>query len=146
MPQKLKLTIELVPSTVWNQNLRAILPKIEWDALRKKVYGAYGNTCGICKAAGTLHAHEIWDYDDTKHIQSLKGLIALCALCHHIKHIGFAGIASSKGGLDFEKLVHHFMKVNACDRQEFQKHYSIAFETWEKRCHHDWDLDLGILK
>ena len=33
-----KLSVELVPSTAWGENLRSILTKEMWDELRKKSY------------------------------------------------------------------------------------------------------------
>jgi len=113
---KLKLTIELVPSTSWYDNLRKYTSKEDWDKIRKRTYAEYGNRCGICEAEGRLNCHEIWEYDDKKHIQRLVGFIALCDMCHHVKHIGLAGILASEGKLDYEKVVEHFMKVNNCDR------------------------------
>lgn len=137
------LTIELIPASSWYDNIRKIFPKSGWDKIRKYVYAEYNNQCGICKSQERLHCHEVWDYDDEKHIQKLKGFIALCQLCHHVKHIGFAGIEASKGKLDIEKVIQHFMKVNNCDRITFDKHYKEAFEKWEERSHYDWDLDIS---
>ena len=106
-------------------------------------YANYGYKCGICGAEGRLNCHEIWEYDDKKHIQKLSGFVALCDMCHHVKHIGLAGILASKGKLDYEKVVEHFMKVNNCDRDAFEKHREKAFEHWRKRSSHEWQVDLG---
>ena len=38
MPEELRLTIELVPSPCWFNNLRTRIPHAAWDKLRKKVY------------------------------------------------------------------------------------------------------------
>ncbi len=46
----LKLTIELVPTTSWYDNLRKVIPISEWDKLRKRVYAQYGHRCGVCGA------------------------------------------------------------------------------------------------
>jgi hypothetical protein len=143
MARKLKLTIELVPKTSWYNNMRKVLPKTEWDRLRKQTYAEYGHKCGICGAEGRLNCHEIWEYDDCNHRQRLLGFIALCDLCHHVKHIGLAGILASKGQLDYEKAVEHFMKVNRCGRRGFDKHRKKAFTQWAERSKHDWQVDLG---
>ena len=108
----MKLEIDLVPSTAWYSNLRTKIPRKEWDKIRKQSYSDSNHVCAICSVKSKLNCHEIWEYDDKKHIQTLKGFIALCDDCHMIKHIGFAGIQSSKGLLDFSKLVEHFKKVN----------------------------------
>lgn len=140
----LRLTIELVPSTAWNRNLRDLLPPGAWDTLRKQVYRQYQYHCGICHASNTqLSCHEIWQYDDDRHIQSLQGFIALCQWCHHCKHIGLAGILASRGELDYEQVITHFLRVNQCSRDVFQAHKKQAFDMWRERSKHDWTLDLG---
>lgn len=141
--KELRLKIELVPSTSWYDNLRKYTTKEDWDKVRKAAYANYGYRCGICGTEGRLNCHEIWEYDDKKYIQKLKGFIALCDMCHHVKHIGLAGILASEGKLDYEKVIEHFMKVNKCDRTIFERHKEKAFEQWEKRSSHEWQVDLG---
>jgi hypothetical protein len=82
----LRLTIELVPSTCWYANLRDVLAPAAWNALRKQVIAESGSRCAICGAGGHLHCHEVWDYDDAAHVQTLRGFLALCAMCHHVNH------------------------------------------------------------
>ena len=99
MRHKFKLTIELVPATSWYANLRKLIPKADWDKLRRQVYARYGHRCGVCGASNTrLNCHEIWKYEQRKRIQRLLGFIALCDLCHHVKHIGLAGILARFSG------------------------------------------------
>lgn len=140
---KLKLNIELVPSTSWYDNLRKRTTRENWDKIRKAAYSNYGYRCGICGVEDRLNCHEMWEYDDKKHNQTLKGFIALCDMCHHVKHIGFAGILASRGELDYEKVVEHFMKVNNCDKITFEAHKKKAFDQWRKRSKHVWHIDLG---
>lgn len=140
----LKLAIELVPATNWYNNMRSIMTRQQWDTLRRRVYADYGYKCGICGMTNvTLNCHEIWEYDDQNHIQKLNGFIALCRLCHWVKHIGLAGIRASEGQLDFEEIIVHFMKVNGCDRNTFETHRSEAFQVWEERSKHQWQIQLG---
>ncbi len=120
---ELRLTIELVPSPCWQVNVRTSMTRAHWDSLRKSVYANYDYHCGICQASEVqLHCHEIWHYDDEKHIQKLAGFLALCPMCHHCKHIGRAGILASEGKLDFEQVIEHFMRVNHCSREDYQAH------------------------
>jgi hypothetical protein len=139
----LRLTIELVPETCWYSNLRDVLPRPAWDALRRQVYAASGYRCGICGAKGTLHCHEVWHYDDQTHIQRLEGFRALCTLCHHVKHIGLAGLLASQGKLDYQAVVQHFLAVNGCSQAVFQQHYRAAFAEWRERSRVEWQTDLG---
>ena len=141
--KELKLTIELVPETSWFKSLREHVGRENWDRIRKQSYEDYGNKCGICGDEGRLNCHEIWEYDDKKHIQKLIGFIALCELCHHVKHIGLAKILAKQGKLNYEEVEKHFMRVNGCDMLTLTDHRARAFEQWEERSEHDWKIDLG---
>lgn len=141
--KELKLKIELVPETSWYDNLRKYMDRKDWDRIRKQAYANYEHRCGICGDEGRLNCHEIWEYDDKKHVQKLVGFIALCDFCHHVKHIGLAGILADRGELDYEKVVEHFMKVNNYDKDTFTKHRKKAFEQWRERSSHQWQIDLG---
>jgi hypothetical protein len=140
---KFKLEIELVPKTTWGNNLRKKVPKKKWDELRRQIYAKYGHRCGICGSEGRMNCHELWSYDDKKHIQRLVGFIALCDLCHHVKHLGFASILASEGKLDYNAIIKHFMKVNNCNKATFEKCKDEAFTKWRERSKHKWKVDLG---
>jgi hypothetical protein len=63
MNEDFKLTIELVPSSLWWMNPRKSMKRTQWDTLRKQIYQQYNNTCGICGAPGVrLSCHERWVY------------------------------------------------------------------------------------
>jgi len=142
-----KLAIELVPETCWYKSLRSSMSNESWNMLRRSTYAAYGYKCGICGMDHTqLHCHEIWEYDDKKRIQTLKGFIALCVMCHHVKHIGLAGILADEGKLDFGEIIRHFMKVNGCDEKAFREHHADAFEIWHRRSAVKWKVDLQQYK
>lgn len=140
--QPLRLTIELVPATSWGANLRDVLPRTEWDRLRRQVYAASGRRCAVCGAGGRLHAHELWDYDDARHIQRLRGLVALCTRCHHVKHLGHARVLAERGELDYEDVVAHFLRVNGCDRATFERHRAAAFARFAERSRYEWQIEL----
>ena len=144
--RKLKLTIELVPETSWYNNMRKAMSKSNWDKLRKEIYKKYNNVCGICHASGRMSCHEIWKYDDEKHIQKLEGFISLCDSCHFVKHFGLAGILSMQGKLDLNKIIEHFMKVNGCDEEAFLKHKKESNKIWKERSKHNWEVDFGEYK
>lgn len=142
----IKLTIELVPETSWHNNLRSLMGKDAWNTLRKKVYKDYSYKCGICGAKGKLDCHEVWEYDVTSHIQKLVGLIPLCELCHSVKHIGLSELRAAKGEFNLEKLVTHFMKVNKCNREIFEKHKEEALRLFNERSKSNWTLKVGELE
>lgn len=148
MSQKLRLKIELVPGSSWYDNLRKFLSQSDWRKIREEVCSGYEWRCGICGAKGRLFCHEVWEYDDRRHIQKLVGLISLCGMCHLIKHWGFAGILAAEGKLKISKegLIRHFMKVNHCDKKTFEEHLKEAFEEHSKRSQYKWRVDFGRYK
>lgn len=140
----MKLTIELVPKTAWNQSLANLLPRSVWIGIRESHIQQNAKKCEICgQTEGIFNLHEIWKYDDFTHIQRLDSFVLLCTWCHHIKHIGLAGILADEGKLDYDKLVEHFCAVNSCSPKEFEKCVKDAFVMWEKRSLYKWQQDFG---
>ena len=142
----MKLTIELVPQTLWYSNLRKELPKADWDKLRKDTYRRAKYHCQICNGQGSrwpVECHEIWEYNDKKRVQILKGLIALCPACHSVKHMGFT---QTRGHTAFIKAMMHLMKVNRIGKVEASAVVNDAFHTWNERSNHAWEQDLSWLK
>lgn len=141
---KAKLTVELVPKTVWFKNLRSELSQEEWDKLRKTTYKAAGYKCEVCGGKGPkwpVDAHEIWEYDDENKIQKLLGLTALCPSCHSCKHIGLAQV---KG--NYERARKHLAKVNGWSEEDAEHYIQAQFEIWAWRSEFDWKLDLSWLE
>lgn len=141
--KQLRLTIELIPQTSWFNNLRSLLPYSSWQLLRKRVIKDAHNRCGICNASGDLECHETWNFDDISHIQKLTSLLPLCHLCHAVKHFGLSQLRSSRGEIDMEILIQHFIKINSCNRQVFNKHKTEAFLLFEERSKYQWRIDIG---
>ena len=140
----MKLTIELVPQGQWGANLRSVLPKRDWDFLRKKQYQAANHCCEVCGGKGPkwpVECHEIWKYDDEGKVQTLTGLVALCPPCHRVKHMGRA-LSVGKG----DEAVAHFMEVNECSRNVANAYVEDAFTLWHDRSGFDWFLELSWLK
>ncbi|MGQ9702888.1 MAG: HNH endonuclease, partial [bacterium] len=143
----LKLTVELVPSTVWFSSLYRLMPSDVWNNIRNGIIKENGRKCQVCgETEGTMNLHEIWEYDDVKHIQRLNGLILLCKMCHYVKHIGLAGILAYEGKLDYNEVTKHFCKVNDCSEKDFERHVDEAFEIWNERSKHEWKQDFGKYK
>lgn len=139
----MKLTIELVPKSSWQQNVRSALPKSEWDRIRKETYRNAGYRCEICGGVGESHpveCHEIWEYDDERNIQRLSGFIALCPDCHRCKHIGLATIQGFR-----EEARLHLAKVNEVSLDKVDDIILSAFEKWNERSQHEWTVDLSII-
>jgi hypothetical protein len=145
--KKPKLAVELIPSTCHFSNVRTTVKAKEWDKIRFLSYAAAGNKCQICKSVGTdqgykheVECHEIWEYDDENHVQTLVGLISLCPICHQVKHIGRA----IKMGR-FTVCVKQLALVNKWNREQIDAHVAESFEVYKERSKHEWTLDLSLL-
>ncbi len=140
MPQT-RLTVELVPRTCWFKNVRSEVTPAQWEKLRKQTLEKAGYRCEVCGAGGRLQCHEVWEYDDERHVQRLAGLVALCSRCHEVKHIGLAGVWG-RG----ERAMGHLARVNGWSREDAELYVEAVFETWHRRSRHDWILDIGWLE
>jgi hypothetical protein len=140
---KPKLTIELVPSSSWFNNVRAVLTKKQWDYVKSQVFSKAYDTCEICGSIGSRHpveCHEIWSYNNKKLIQKLEGMIALCPSCHMVKHMGYTEVR----GLKVHAL-HHLMSVNKMTSKEAEAYIAQAFKVWAERSEKIWELDITHL-
>jgi len=138
------LTIELVPKTSWYKNLRSELPTEEWDRIRKDSYKNAGYRCEVCNGKGDkwpVEAHEIWDYDDKKHVQKLMGIISLCPMCHKVKHIGLAQING-----EYDMALKHLAKVNKWNIEKAKRYINKQFDKWLERNKYEWEIDITFLK
>jgi hypothetical protein len=137
------LSIELVPRTVWESNVRSLVAPGDWDRIRKDTYAKAGQRCEVCGGRGPRHpveCHEVWHYDDALHVQRLVRMIALCPACHEVKHFGLAGIRGRRA-----EATHHLMQVNGWNEAQARAHIAEATATWKERSTHEWSLDLSAL-
>ena len=135
-----KITIELVPQSVWQKNLRSMLPKKDWDILRRDCYKHADYECEICGGVGPKHpveCHEIWEFDDERRIQFLTGLIALCPTCHMVKHIGFATVSGKR-----HLALHQLCKVNGWDENQADDYIAECFQVWNDRSEEEWTTNI----
>lgn len=143
LENKLKLTIELVPSTSWYTNVRSHVSAKQWTELKKITSVKANYKCEICSGVGArwpVECHEIWEYDDINHIQLLKGLIALCPKCHQVKHIGLSQVQGY-----FRSALAHLQKVNNITEVEAKEYIAECFSKWESRSKFEWTIDYSYL-
>ncbi|MDQ6695417.1 MAG: HNH endonuclease [Chloroflexota bacterium] len=139
-----RLTVELVPSSCWFSNLRSELSKEDWDRLRHAAYERAGRRCKVCGQRGSQHpveCHEVWEYDDERHVQRLTGLMALCPACHEAKHMGYASSVGRAG-----QARAHLARVNGWSMDMVELYLEVQFEQWSRRSNHEWLLDLSWLR
>lgn len=138
------LTVELVPKTCWYTNVRSNVTQQEWERLKKIVFGRARYVCEICGGRGDkwpVECHEVFAYDDERHVQKLVGLLALCPACHTVKHIGLAGVRGKSGAA-----LAHLARVNRWSRNDAELYIEACFEIWYRRSRHQWELDLSYLE
>jgi len=143
-----KLSIELIPSNSYGNNLRGLLRGCTWDRLRKATYEEADHQCEICGSNGLaqgrkhrVEAHEVWSYDDENRIQTLERLQALCPLCHQAKHIG-RSLSVGAGA----RTVRHLAKVNRLTKEVAEDYINRSLEEHTLRSHGDaWLLNISHL-
>lgn len=137
----MKLNFELVPKTCWHSNLRKMLKQNRWNQISKDVRDKANHKCEICgEECDRLEAHEQWEYDDVKHIQRLKRIIAVCPPCHQVIHIGATQRRCGQEG--YIAALHHYVNVNECDMVTFDKELAMAMTLYKKRSEYsDWTFD-----
>lgn len=140
-----RLTIELVPSPLWYKSVYRLVKSSDWKKIREEVLQEFLYLCEVCGKPGN-QCHEVWVYDDVKHIQKLSRFTLLCPACHNIKHIGRSEIVAGSGEVDMEYLVFHFCKVNRCSEKDFESVKKKAFDMFKKRSSFEWKQDLSLLK
>lgn len=136
------LTIELVPSSNWYNNVRSEM-KASWDDIRRTSYKQAGYKCEICSGVGPKHpveCHETWEFDMVNHIQKLIGLTSLCPMCHKSKHIGLAFIKGEE-----KEVIKHIKKVNGWTNADANKYIEEAFKIHDILSRTEWTLDLSYV-
>jgi len=142
--KKLLLTLDLVPSSCWYNNVRALLTQTQWNKIKSQVSDKAHNVCEICGGIGSKHpveCHEVWEYNEKTLIQKLVKLIALCPDCHSVKHFGLAQI-QNKG----RKALKHLMKINKITKKAAEKYIADSFMEWAERSGKNWKLDISYLE
>lgn len=136
------LVPEMLPVATWQTNLRTAVSSERWNALRKYCYQAAGHRCEICGERGNPHieCHEVWSFDDTRHIQKLERLLATCPKCHKGHHLGQA----KRLGL-YEDVLQQLQLVNGWSWEQVREEIAKAEALWRRRTKHAWTVDLSWL-
>lgn len=133
---------QLIPSTAFGSNVRALVSNKEWKSIRLEVLAKQGNYCKFCNATpSTLDCHEIWSYTwktgETTGLQSLEDIYPLCKNCHGICHIGFWSL---KGSVDH--LERHMAKVRRMSIPDVKAEIANAFVVHDQLSKLNWELSV----
>lgn len=141
-----KLTIELIPHSLWGKNLRTLIPQTSWDRIRRSCYRSANYRCQICSNVGDNHpveCHEKWQYDDEKHVQKLIGVLSLCPLCHKVKHLGRVNALEPHL---YETVVNHLLKINDWSFKDYRRYSRYIQQQHEKRDKYTWTIDIELAR
>jgi hypothetical protein len=97
VPILVKLTLEFVPLACWFSHVRAHVKTEQGNRVRRQISHRAQEVCARCGRRGQawpVDCRAVWHDDDTKHVQTLVGLIGICPACHAVKHLGLAAIAA----------------------------------------------------
>jgi hypothetical protein len=139
-----RLTIDLVPNSSRQADVRALMDEATWDRLRGEVSRQAGHRCEVCGASGAevpVECHEVWSYDERTRVQTLLRMMALCPDCHQVKHMGSAAVPATSAPARA-----HLERVNGWMRLQTEAYISEAFREWQQRSQGPWTLDLEGLR
>lgn len=134
---------DMLPTTSWEANLRALLSEAEWDRLRKFCYAAAGHTCVACGSRGEPHveAHEAWKFDESRGVQVLRALLCLCPTCHKAKHLGYANRIGR-----LPAVLQRLKWLNDWDDAMLERELARVETRQEELSQRTWSLDLSFLR
>lgn len=135
---KLRLAVEPIPITSRLAALAKLLPRQQWDKLRRAVYRRARYRCQICGRTGRMYCHEIWHLNEQTGYQWLMGFEALCEDCHGVKHIIYVHDNPRRA-----RLLEHFITVNSLTKEQAEE-YLLATSRWQKRINRKpWVINYG---
>lgn len=131
-----------LPTSTHGDNLRKILPRTQWDKIRKATYTRANHKCELCGGKGTRHpveAHELWYFDMENKIQYLERLVALCPNCHRIQHALLLKIQDDKGFINAQMTINHYNKLTG-NNVNYYQFFASATEVFDVFDGIMWDV------
>jgi len=143
MPKSKKvLEILSIPQSSWGVSLAQLLPKDDWDKLRKKVYAAAEHKCEYCGAAGvTLYCHEVWEFKYSE--QRLIRFDCVCGLCHDSIHFFGTTQRYQNNPAYIEKVMKHLEEVNKITRKQLLRYIEERRQINKKRAKKTYKVVVG---
>lgn len=137
----MKLEVQLIPKKSWGFSLANKLKKEDWDNIRRSVYRKYNFKCSCCGISeGRMSAHEVWNFDDDRKIQTLKDIICVCDKCHEVIHFGRTSLLYPH---KIENLIDHWAKVNKVHRSKWPKYFSNITDKYFIRSKINFTIVIG---
>lgn len=144
--KKLGLRFVFIPAGIAHKNLASVLPGTEWERLRRLVVERAGARCEACGSKVSPRCHEVWKFNDRRHVARITRLRALCESCHVATHADSEKDLRMVGRDSHISVKEHFMRVNGLSEQEFWRHWKAETERLERRHDYKWTVDYGRYK
>ena len=140
--RRLRLSIEPIPQSTWGKSLANLMPRKEWDKIRKEAYKEADYQCEVCGEVNLpLFLHERWTWDEEVSIQRFAGFEVCCELCHDTHHLGRSKDTKTKAYV--ERLIKHWCKVNGETRKRFNQHAAEVYAVNRKRVNKYYVVKVG---
>ncbi|MHB1702352.1 MAG: hypothetical protein ACYCSN_19910 [Acidobacteriaceae bacterium] len=133
--------VDLIPSSAWFANLRAMMPLSQWKALSAYVRRRHHDCCEMCGSDKRLEAHERWSFDEKTQVQKLMRIMCLCKMCHLSVHIG---VASQLGFR--EEVENHIFSMTGWGKNDLAKHLADSRDAWKALSRISWKQDVSIVQ
>lgn len=134
----LRLAIEPIPYSSRRASLANLLPRGQWDSIRRYVYRRARYHCKICGREGRMYCHEIWQFNGQTGHQYLMGFECLCEACHKTKHYFFARDSQERA-----ILFQYFLTVNCVTRQQGIDHLMNVYRQQRRLNQREWIINYG---
>jgi len=134
----LRLAIEPIPCSSRCASLANLLPRDQWNRIRRHICRRARYHCKICGREGRMYCHEIWQFNEQTGYQYLFGFECLCKACHKTKHYFFVNNSQERA-----MLFQHFLTVNGLTRQKGIDHLMNAYRKQLRLNHRKWIINYG---
>lgn len=134
----LRLTIDPIPASSRLASLANLMPRDQWNCLRRYVYHKAHYRCQICGREGRLYCHESWQYNSETNYQFLRGFEALCENCHNVRHLFFVRDSQHRA-----RLFRHFLAVNHLTNEQGVQHLVDAYRQQQEFNKRKWIVNYG---
>lgn len=141
----MSLKFQLIPQMFKNINLHnekiRIIEPDKWKEISSKVRDEQKEChyCGRGFVRFELEAHEVWVFDNVRHVQKLVDIVSACKLCHHTIH--YDNFHSEKW-----KHKNYYMAINDCTNSTFERELKAAQDKADIGMEdNDWKLDISYI-
>ncbi len=149
---KIILKPELVPRPLIGRSVfKALARGKEWISIRESAIESARGACEICGSKNDkgMICHEVWDYDDTKHLATLIKFQLICPYCNFVVHVGGSGnVWGGNLSMDIYSdptsiALEHIIEVNGISLDNAIQLLADANKLHDERSKFDWEITIA---